>query len=624
MKIQDSKGRIHTVPKKYEDEIRHYIQSNNHAAVDNHIQKYGWGGIVDGVKDVGLLYGDAFSSLAGLNNLITEKSYTNKGFGKFANDFSNIYGKAMPQAIGMVNPAAGMAINTGQAIGSNFDPKEKTPMEKSHINPVLPYEIGGPVNQTMINVEGNELEVDKMGNIVKDFKNKPPHPVNGIDPRGNIMAEEGNIIIPKKLRNKYLYGDRQTRQAIIKSLSFLSTGTTKMYGGAVRKFEEGGENWDITNPQLDPTITRNPFFKPLYYKGDYADPTGDKNWSYSNTPKGWIGYKGTSAVEYPMNKYPETVNILNSKYDEFQKAGGGGSDAWNNYFNLYPERNLKVPPEYTDSYDPNPNEVPAEFADMYNTYQNPAVTNSPGIGLKYKYPKPWGGGYTGQTKSYMNPANIPNTGLGTYGSSSGPEEPKYNADNIIPYIGDTAQALYNIFSKPEYPDRMRNKEYDKAIRLMQNRRYDISGQLRSNREGLGAFNYAVRNASGGNPGMYLNQMSVGRTNFDAANANAWAQKNNMDNQYMAEEAQLRSTLGAQDTAYNYQNQDDRLLAEATRRNNIFAPMQNIGQNYLKMRSLGTIDEYGPYAVDENPASYKRGYAAALASMKNKKKKNSYI
>ncbi len=53
-------------------------------------------------------------------------------------------------------------------------------------------------NYTPINVEKDELLVNDKGDILKEYKNKPPHPKTGINTLGNTMETVGNIIIPKK------------------------------------------------------------------------------------------------------------------------------------------------------------------------------------------------------------------------------------------------------------------------------------------------------------------------------------------------------------------------------------------------------------------------------------------
>lgn len=456
----------------------------------------------------------------------------------------------------------------------------------NNLNQQSIYAQGGQVNSQLINVEGQELEVDPQGNIVKDFKNKPPHPIQGINPDGNIMATEGNIIIPKNLRKSYLTADRMKRKSILASLSMLNP--TQMYGngGTIDMYQQGAKVRKKP-PTTDPNGN--------YRTGDYSDPTGNKDWTYyKDKGDSWIGI--SKGVETPLNysnpKYKNSLDILNNYWKGFQAGGGGGSSAWDNYIQANP-------------YQANTQTTSQPY--QHKNFNYPNTTLNYGAQPKAS----WNGGYSGQTQSYMNPSNIPNTGMGTYNPSTGskegnPDEPrdwKNIANNTVPYVGDAAQLAYNAFSKAEYPNRMRNKEYNKSVELMANRRYDISGQLRSNREGLGAFNYAVRNSSGGNAGMYLNQMSNGQNNFNSANSNAWAMKNNMDNQYKGEEASFRAGLGAQDTAYGYQHEDDKFQAQATRRNNMFGAAQNIGKSYMQMNALGTIDKYGPYAVDPQGNRY---------------------
>ncbi len=66
--------------------------------------------------------------------------------------------------------------------------------------------------------------------------------------------------------------------------------------------------------------------------GDYSDPTGNKDWTYGYASDGLYGYKNGVGYNLSNNpKYKPSVDLFQSKYDEFQKAGGGGSGAWDKF-----------------------------------------------------------------------------------------------------------------------------------------------------------------------------------------------------------------------------------------------------------------------------------------------------
>ena len=75
-------------------------------------------------------------------------------------------------------------------------------------------------NYTPINVEKDELLVNDKGDILKEYKNKPPHPKTGINTLGNTMETVGNIIIPKKYSKMYKNGDLLRKSSILMNLKF--------------------------------------------------------------------------------------------------------------------------------------------------------------------------------------------------------------------------------------------------------------------------------------------------------------------------------------------------------------------------------------------------------------------
>jgi len=76
------------------------------------------------------------------------------------------------------------------------------------------FKQGGQINKQLIEVEGDELEVDTKGHIIKDYKGKNSH----IDGGFKTLSKSGNIIIPHKFRQKFLDGDDVSKQTIIQQL----------------------------------------------------------------------------------------------------------------------------------------------------------------------------------------------------------------------------------------------------------------------------------------------------------------------------------------------------------------------------------------------------------------------
>jgi hypothetical protein len=138
-------------------------------------------------------------------------------------------------AMDIAAPGVGTAVHTaGGAITKSVNSKDIKEEVLPNTQYALPYgyEDGGEVDSTIINIERDELEV-KNGKVVRDFKNKPPHPEAGLDPRGNVVAEIGNVIIPADMREKYLKGSSIERRTIERNLSNKNNGMKKAEGGGI-------------------------------------------------------------------------------------------------------------------------------------------------------------------------------------------------------------------------------------------------------------------------------------------------------------------------------------------------------------------------------------------------------
>lgn len=107
-------------------------------------------------------------------------------------------------------PMGGVGAQAIQGLGSNFNPKNQ-PQQGYYAN-------GGDIlpDFSTIEVEGDELEVTPQGKLVKDFKKHAKHSSETGGPQ--YPAKTGNIIIPAKMRDKYLNGGKIDKQSIIQRL----------------------------------------------------------------------------------------------------------------------------------------------------------------------------------------------------------------------------------------------------------------------------------------------------------------------------------------------------------------------------------------------------------------------
>jgi hypothetical protein len=120
-----------------------------------------------------------------------------------------------------------------------------------------------------------------------------------------------------------------------------------------------------------------------------------------------------------------------------------------------------------------------------------------------------------------------------------------------------APAIYNMIKGLQRPDKVtpNYNPYENEIRsTMRNRRFNIDPILNANRTAQAVSNRNIRSVAGsrgelmGNLGASQNARMVG-------DATAWAQKNNMDNQYLSEQAQMDANLGQNRAQMDWMTQD---------------------------------------------------------------------
>lgn len=357
---------------------------------------------------------------------------------------------------------------------------------------------GGPIrNKRIINMERElivnpttrGIEVDLTGN-----KRFPHHPEVGMNSKGDMVANEGSVVITEKLSKRFKQYPKDMQNRIINNMiisgEMRDAKEAKQFakmGGKVRPYGWGGgvrnnaEHWVVPN-SFDPAMATTPEEQSMI-----ASMTGNR---YS----------------YPI-------------------------------------------PQVT-----NPNYVAPR----------PMVYNYNAVG-----PRMEDGAFSTQ---------------GQYGTTSIPQARSTDwrgmAESAIPYIGSAAQMANAIFSKPQYGERLRNKEYGNTLQLMKDRRYNNRDEIRDINSGYNSAKHSVRDLSGGSTGVYLSALGNLTSNRSKDISTSYANKSNMDNQYLGQEAEARMRLGAEDAQYQGLYDQDRLMAQAARRKNIYAPMQNIGETYM--------------------------------------------
>lgn len=176
--------------------------------------------------------------------------------------------------------------------------------------------------------------------------------------------------------------------------------------------------------------------------------------------------------------------------------------------------------------------------------------------------------------------------------------------SLAPDIYNLGQAL---FSKPEKIERNRYfNPYTSQIRSrMNDRRFNIDPMLAANRNANAIYNRNVSNASGGDRSRLLSNLLAGQNARQSADASAYSQKINMDNQYLAEQAQMDYQLGAMNANALAMRDDINARNLAAKRNfgaSAASGMQQYALNQMQMNNqlasqrayLNTLDKANPF------------------------------
>jgi len=151
-----------------------------------------------------------------------------------------------------------------------------------------------------------------------------------------------------------------------------------------------------------------------------------------------------------------------------------------------------------------------------------------------------------------------------------------------------APVAYNAIQgmrKPEQRDssEFRNPEYERALSAMSNRKFNARPMLDANASAAATGRFNLRN-SGANAG----QQFAGQQAFAAqrmrGDQSVMAQKQNMDNQYQGEFAQMAAGLGTAEAANRYRTDQDNLAAQAGQRNYQGTAASQLGQ-FAQMQQL---------------------------------------
>lgn len=526
-----------------------------------------WQNTGEFARNAGLGYIDYTLGALGADNVIQDSAYKGTGANaiRTGSGVAGKVGKAvLPIALAPlgVPPQATMA---AQATISGFNPEEEkqiipqSPIQQpqTYNDPYNYFEEGGgtPLNlQNLIEVEGNELEV-KNGKITKDFKKQPSHKKGGY----KYPAKPGHVIIPVKLRNRYLEGDTKTRTSIEANLinnqiakdSDLNTDASEVMdifnsGGAYLKksYKDGGS----TSIHIKPS-----------HRGKFKAAANRAGMEVQEYASNILANKDNfSSERVKQAVFARNASKWNRKHAEQavpQYTHGGA---------VYPTPDTQLPGFY-----------PTPMGNIDNSYyQYETWKDSPSLTS----------GFSNNTTIFPTNTKTPQTD---------PKNPSTNYEKYANQAMQFAPLAYNLTRGLQKPEVMNSEDfqnpYESQIKnLMSRRAVDfkpIEDEIRSN------YNSSLSRIGAGNKssGQVLSAGTVlagSRANAIAKAKLAAQQANNV---YRGEEANTIDSLGQQRartkfTAY------DRNLQSKSDKNAYLGQAANEAQRYSKASMYNKIAE----------------------------------
>jgi len=162
-----------------------------------------------------------------------------------------------------------------------------------------------------------------------------------------------------------------------------------------------------------------------------------------------------------------------------------------------------------------------------------------------------------QAGSYINSpvmrdSNIPSEASYTNAPmSGGPSNRMGGGDGSGFNVNQAAMAVPGLFAlaqgmqKPESYMPQVNPQYSTAINQMSNRRYDAQPEIMAAKNAQRQAGTQARQAAGGNAALELAMGRGALVDYNRAERQALANQNNMNNQYLGEEARFRAGMGSE-------------------------------------------------------------------------------
>lgn len=157
----------------------------------------------------------------------------------------------------------------------------------------------------------------------------------------------------------------------------------------------------------------------------------------------------------------------------------------------------------------------------------------------------------------------------------------FNLSNTLSTIGSLAPVALNIYrglgETEELDPSNYYNPYESNVRsLMKNRRYNVEPELEANRLAQATY-YRNLRESAPSQSQFLGGLQAGAISKSRADAQTIARQQNINNQYLAEQAQLDAQLGAQRAQTRLGIDQFNLQSDAARRNILGSGLTQLGQ-----------------------------------------------
>ena len=462
------------------------------------IPMYGGGGFLDdvwtGVKDVGISAADNTLSIVN-PDIIKESAYSDTGFGDKMKAYSSTMGtfinKAAPAAANIILPGSGMAISAAQNIGGNFVEGDPERMKRDSVK--IAQSVGqlGSMATSFMNplqaASGAANAAGGASNIATASGSMPMFAAMG----GQVNYPQG---LRKNMGNMPIFAEGgmtdNLTQINVEKGELLTDKNGKIVteyrgGGMVPHPEEGMDERGTVPAQEGMFVITKA--KAESYKN--AMKNNDK--VYADSIRNNIAFdkarkeaKEEAAANAAYNKFAKKYGgaiqrmyakggMIPMYYDGAGVTGGLNSVDWSNI--------VINNPAFKNNYSFDvPTTTFSGSMEFPNVPSSLNLDSSPMTMAEYR----------GQTGSYMNPANIPNTGIGYKGSNTSTPPPNFNLSTLkdaLPYGVAASQVLEPLLQRPY---RMDASKYETPTDLKWR---ELTGE-RGRRDMQGAYNLAKYNA----------------------------------------------------------------------------------------------------------------------------------